>query len=156
MAWMCLERPHARLHAQAAAGLKPVGVTNALDGSEDHRICREARDFWDQADMKTERASAVADVDEEVAAGRLRWTYDDAYRLISPHPKRGHLDVHPDDDGSDVDPREGDGAWYDEDDDGDDFPPEEGAPPPASAEAVAPADGEAPGTRGWMPRLRRF
>ena len=36
MAWMCLAWCHARLHAQAAAGFKKVGVTNALDGSEDH------------------------------------------------------------------------------------------------------------------------
>ena len=67
MAWMCLVWCQARLHAQAAAGFKRVGVTNALDGSEDHRISREAREFWDQEDMKTERASAAADVDEEVA-----------------------------------------------------------------------------------------
>ena len=97
-----------------------MGVTNALDGSEEDRVSRKACDFWDRLHMQTERASAVADLDEEVAAGRLRWTYDDVYRIICEHKKRGHLDAQPDDDGSDVDSHEGDGDWADEDEDDDD------------------------------------
>lgn len=143
IAWMCLVWCRTRLHAQAAAGFKKVGVTNALDGSEDGRVSREARTFWDSARMKTERASAVADVDEEVAAGRLRWTYGDVYRIICEHPKRGHVDVQPDDEGSGVDSQDGDGVWLEEDDEDDDGPPPpQGAPPHLPADAVASASAE--------------
>ena len=88
MAWMCLVWCQAKLHAQA---FERIGVTNALDGSEDQRVSREARIFWDDAHMKTERASAVVEVDEEVVAGRRRWTYGDVYRNICEHQKRGHV-----------------------------------------------------------------
>ena len=113
MAWMSLVWLQPRLHADAAQGFKKVGVTNALDGADDDLVCREARSYWDRLCMKEQRASAVADVDEEVQAGRLRWTYKDVYSVISDHPHRGHLDFQPDDDGSDADSQvsRGDVAW---------------------------------------------
>ena len=103
MAWMSLVWFQPRLHADAAQGFKKVGFANALDGTEDDRVCREARSYWDRLQMKHLRASAVADVDEEVRAGRMRWTYRCVYSVIGDHPKRGHLDFQPDDDGSDTD-----------------------------------------------------
>ena len=41
--WMSLAWCHPHLHEQAAAGCKKVGVTIALDGSEDDLVCKEAR-----------------------------------------------------------------------------------------------------------------
>ena len=72
-----------------------------MGGSEDDLVCREARTHWDELSMKEHRASAVADVDEEVDAGRLTWRYRDVYSVICEHPTRGHLDFQTDDDGSD-------------------------------------------------------
>ena len=51
--------------------------------------------------MKDKRACAVADVDGEVDAGRLRWSHKDVCSVICAHPARGHLDFQADDDGSD-------------------------------------------------------
>ena len=142
MAWMCLVWCQAKLHKQATAGFKRVGVTNALDGSEDQEISREARTFWDDGNMKAERASAVADVDDEVDAGRLKWTYGDVYRLICEHPKRGHVDVQADDEGDEDDDDDGNAGWIDEGDEDDDEPPPEGPPPSLPASAAAPAAAE--------------
>ena len=118
MAWMCLIWFQPHLHAHAADGFKKVGVTNALDGSEDDLVCREARVYWDHLSMKDVRASAVADVDGEVDAGRLRWTYNDVYSAVCAHPERGHVDYQADDEGSDRDPTESlDAAIWDTSDD---------------------------------------
>ena len=119
MAWMSIVWFQTHMHLQAADGFKKVGITNALDGSEDDLVCREARSYWNALSMPEMRASAVADVDCEVDAGRLSWTYRHVYRLIAEHPARGHVDFHPDDEGSDEDPTDtlDPTAWTDSDDD---------------------------------------
>ena len=50
-----------RRHLEAAKGYWKTGTLNALDGSEDHRITREAAEiFWDDAlDMRGERAARM-------------------------------------------------------------------------------------------------
>ena len=77
---------------QACNGYKLTGTTVALDGSEDDQICREARDFWDEMGMRNRIDSAVAEVAEKHAAGLLPWTYKTVQSLITPYPRRGHLD----------------------------------------------------------------
>jgi hypothetical protein len=111
------------LHAQAAKGYKYTGATNALNGSEDYMIAREARTFWDKLGVSEKRDGAVHDVEVEVEAGRLRWGYDAVYSLVAPFPKRGHLDAtveHQDDE--DPAPAADEEAWSDDgdDEDGDD------------------------------------
>ena len=81
-------------------------MTNALDGSEDDLVCREAHTHWDEVGMGEHRASAVADVNDEVDAGRLIWRYRDVCSVICAHPARGHLDFQADDDGSNGDATE--------------------------------------------------
>ena len=80
------------LHVQACKGYKYTGTTVALDGSEDDLICREAKDFWDEMGMRSRIDSAVAEVAEKHAAGLLPWTYKTVQSLITPYPRRGHLD----------------------------------------------------------------
>ncbi|CAK0856984.1 unnamed protein product, partial [Prorocentrum cordatum] len=80
------------LHVQACKGYKLTGTTVALDGSEDDQICREAKDFWDEMGMRSRIDSAVAEVAEKHAAGLLLWNYKTAQSLITPYPRRGHLD----------------------------------------------------------------
>ena len=101
MGWMASLWARPGLHEAAAAGFKKVGLANALDGSEDHLICREAKTFWEELRMRERRRDALGDVEMEVQAGRLRWTYEDIGKIVLPMPKRGaRADFQPDDEGS--------------------------------------------------------
>ena len=81
------------IHLQASKGFKYTGTTVALDGSEDSKICREAKDFWTELDMRTHINSAVAEVEAKYTAGLLPWEYKTVQSLITPYPRRGHMDV---------------------------------------------------------------
>ena len=85
------------LHLRATRGFLKVGLANALDGSEDAEICREAGQFWRQEGMRQRRAEVVHDVNVEVDAGRLAWRYEDVYSVIT----RGGGETEPADKGSD-------------------------------------------------------
>ena len=82
---------HPPLHEYARRGWLDNHLSNALDGSQDHLGRMIAGELWVQMDMPTLRAQALADVDAEWAAGRLRWR--DAKRLLEPFPERGQMDV---------------------------------------------------------------
>ena len=81
------------LHLGAAEGYKKTGMTVALDGTMDHEIVREAAVFWGELRMREKINSAVAEVTEEVAAGRLSWSREDVQRLILPYPARREVDA---------------------------------------------------------------
>ena len=81
------------LHLQAADGYLKTGMRVALDGSEDAFAVREAAVFWQERQMRAKINSAVAEVKEEVAAGRLRWNVSDVQRLILPYPERAAVDA---------------------------------------------------------------
>ena len=75
------------LHLEAAKGYLRTGFkANLFDAHLDQEICKEAGSFWRKLNMREKVASAVAEVDEEWRAGRLRWCYKDIMRLILPHP----------------------------------------------------------------------
>ena len=80
------ERQRPELHLKASRGFVKVGLANALDGSEDAEICREAGQFWHQEGMRQRRAEVVHDVNVEVDAKRLAWRYEDVYSVINPFP----------------------------------------------------------------------
>ena len=82
-----------RRHVEAARGYWRTGTLNALDGSEDNLIVREARKYWDRLDMDRRRKQVIHDVEVEYAAKRLRWTPTHIKALILPYPKTGHMDV---------------------------------------------------------------
>ena len=73
-----------QLHLQACKGYKYTGTTVALDGTEDHKICREAKDFWNELDMRKHINSAVAEVEANYKAGLLPWNYKTVQSLITP------------------------------------------------------------------------
>ena len=52
--WMAEVWSDRRLHEQARKGYNLIGCANALDGTEDHLIAREARVFWDKLDVGEE------------------------------------------------------------------------------------------------------
>ena len=45
------------LHIRASKGYKYTGTTSAFDGSEDHKICRDARTFWLENGMRQKSMS---------------------------------------------------------------------------------------------------
>ena len=82
------------LHLKACQGYKYTGTTVALDGTEDDMmICREARIFWDENNMRQKINAAVADVETRYNAGQLPWTWATVKSLIGAYPRRGQLDV---------------------------------------------------------------
>ena len=81
------------LHRRAAEGYIKTGFTVPLDDpSRDADIVREAGAFWRDLHMREKVNSAVAEVREEIAAGRFRWCFDDVRRLIELMPRRGRVD----------------------------------------------------------------
>ena len=91
------------LHHRACRGFLMVGLSNALDGSQDAEICREAAQFWHQEGMRQRRDEVVHDVNVETDAGRLSWCYADVNSVIKPFPEvGGHTNTEPDDKGSDT------------------------------------------------------
>ncbi|MCP3920403.1 MAG: hypothetical protein GY711_33160, partial [bacterium] len=97
--WMATVWSNVGLHTHASKGFWRCGHRNSLDGREDNLICREAREVWDALDMPERRAQTVLDVEVEVSAGRLLWTYEHVRRLIAPYPLRGQQDFVQDDEG---------------------------------------------------------
>ena len=91
------------LHVQAAGGYLRTGMRVALDGSEDVFIVREAAVFWHERQMRAKINAAVAEVQEEVAAGRLQWNVCNVQRLILPYPKKAEVDA--------LLAKQGDGTW---------------------------------------------
>ena len=89
--WMAEVWGNRALHDQAREKYKYTGATNALDGTEDHLIAREARVFWDNLGMSAKRDAACHDVRVEVEASRLRWGYDAVYSLVAPFPSSGRV-----------------------------------------------------------------
>ena len=82
-----------QLHLRAAEGYKGTGMTVAFDGTEDHKVCKEAGEFFRSLNMREKIKREVALVEQEYQAGRLRWTYEDVYSLIRPYPARKGDDV---------------------------------------------------------------
>ena len=86
-----------------------------MDGRQDQFIVREAGDFWKELGMREKINSAVAEVREEARAGRLRWSFADVQRLITPYPKRPKVDAVLARLGDDTWIEEGDSKYEDED-----------------------------------------
>ena len=82
-----------QLHLNAVEGYRRTGTTVALDVTEDHKIKREAADFWNELDVRDHVNSAVADVEARYRAKTLDWTYELVQSLIMSYPKKGHLPV---------------------------------------------------------------
>jgi hypothetical protein len=117
--WMAHVWSDVHIHEEACKGYKKTGTTNALNGDDDHLICREAKLFWNRLGIKQKRENAIHGVKVEVDAGRLPWSYENVYSIIKPFPARGALDEtveFQDDEVVTLEP--GELAWDDDDDDG--------------------------------------
>ena len=123
ISWMAHVWHSSAMHSAVAEGFWKTGQANALDGSQDNRIVRESRPFWDELQMWRRRADVIHDVDVEFDRGRLAWSYDDVARMVVAFPKHGpRYDADHSDDGSEAPNDEGDsdgddGGLGDDDDD---------------------------------------
>ena len=115
--WMIDAWSNPQLHLSAVAGFKKTGITNALDGSEDQLIVREAKYFWRFLHMASQRQSAIHDVEVEIEQGRLQWTYQGVYSIIANFNAAGCLDrlLEFQDDELVVEPDSKELVWDDED-----------------------------------------
>jgi hypothetical protein len=118
--WMAAVWHNPVLHTAAADGFLKTGQANALDGSQDYRICREARLFWDESQMWRRRAEVTHDVDVEYDSHRLSWSYNDVDRLVVAFPMHGQRydNLHSDEGSDEPDEDASDGDSDDGDDDG--------------------------------------
>ena len=108
-----------QLHLNAAEGYIRTGLRVSLDGTQDHFIVREAGRFWNELGMRDKINAAVAEVREEVRAGRLRWTYEHVQRLILPYPSRPKADKLLEKMGDDTSVPEGEAPYEDSEEDAD-------------------------------------
>ena len=60
-------------HSEPVEGHWRTGLANALDGSEDGRLARDARQLFFSCGMAAERARIVAQVRDDVREGKLSW-----------------------------------------------------------------------------------
>ena len=56
-------------------------------------MTREAKQVWDDVNMKSACEEALCDVATEFRAGRLQWTFRQVYELVCDYPQRGALDT---------------------------------------------------------------
>lgn len=73
-------------HIAGVKGHKRTGLSNALNGSEDHLLTREAGQFWHSLGMSALRDIAVEEVKEQYKAGKLSWTQEVIASLREPFP----------------------------------------------------------------------
>ena len=120
-------------HGQALQGHWRVGLANALDGSEDSFITREALVFWRLAGMAEERPKAIQEVDDRIASGEIT-TFAEWAKLVADPPDPGEVEHE----GAEFEGEllAGEAPWQEE---------EDAAKDEAADEAAwASADGEAP------------
>ena len=73
-------------HVEGVRGHLRTGLSNDLDGSEDHFVNRDARVFWDDLGFGQVRDAEVRRVQEAVARGDLSWCREDIESLFEAFP----------------------------------------------------------------------
>ena len=75
--WMKEAWSDPALHVQARNGYKLTGATNALDGSEDDLIARDARVFWDKLGVYSTYRDLPSD---HIAINVLEFNHEDDWK----------------------------------------------------------------------------
>jgi len=120
--WMSTLWQDRKRHTDATRGFKYNGITNALDGSEDHLIVREAKEFWQSLTLPELRSRALHDVACEIAGNRLAWNFEHVYKVVADFPDRGILDQTLEFQDDELVLEDGAGPVWEQSDDGDDVP----------------------------------
>ena len=80
------------MHQRAAAGHFQNLLSVNLDGSEDHFGRGDALRCWLELDMPRKRKQALAKIEEQSAAGAVRW--ENRAEVLEPFLARGQLDEY--------------------------------------------------------------
>ena len=83
------------LHLQGCKGYKYTGTTVAFDGSEDEMIGTDARQFWDEMDMRARINKELKGLKQRHDDKELIWNFENAQKEILPYPKHGKYDAEP-------------------------------------------------------------
>ena len=83
------------LHLQACKGYKYTGTTVAFDGSEDELIGKDARQFWDELDMRAKINRELSRLKKRYDDGDLIWSYENVQKEVLSYPKHGKYDAEP-------------------------------------------------------------
>ena len=62
------------------------------DGSEDHMIASDAKEFWDRLAMREKINSAVAEFEHKYENVLPAWNFENVQNEIIPYPRRNELD----------------------------------------------------------------
>ena len=82
-----------RLHLDAAGGYKATGASIALDGTEDHLVVNTAGRFFQEEGMRRILDAEMQVIQDEFAAGRLRWRKWQVKLLICKYPAHKAVDA---------------------------------------------------------------
>jgi len=105
------------LHLKARDGHFRNGLCQRVDGADESKIDRLAREFWDELQMDRERETIVKDLSDEWSKGNLHWSYASVRKLIRKFPAKGFLDEYKqgqeDEGGDELDDEPGAPLWND-------------------------------------------
>jgi len=94
-------------HTKGSRGHLSNGLSNKLDGSQDHLVARDAGVFWRECDMASAREAAMAQVDTMLASADIPEALADRVKLFADWQKPIHQPPGPGVMGGD-----GDGAEF--------------------------------------------
>ena len=83
------------LHLQGCKGYKYTGTTVAFDGSEDELIGKDARQFWDEMDMRARIDKELKILRRRHQDKELMWNFENIQKAVIPYPKHGKYDAEP-------------------------------------------------------------
>ena len=74
-------------HDRVSEGWVAAGITNALDGSEDHHLSRMVLPFWAELEMDTARKQLIAEIEDAYANGQIsEWSeYENVLEAYDEH-----------------------------------------------------------------------
>ncbi len=70
------------LHLQGCKGYKYTGTTVAFDGSEDDMIGKDARQFWDEMDMRPRINKELERLKQLHDAKELIWNFENVQKEV--------------------------------------------------------------------------
>ena len=83
------------LHLQGCKGYKHTATTVAFDGSEDKEIGGDARQFWDEMDMRARIDKELKRLKKRHDDKELIWSFENVQKEVIPYPKHGKYDAEP-------------------------------------------------------------
>ena len=75
------------IHLHGCKGYRLTGTTVAFDGSEDWMIGKDARQFWDEMDMRARINKELRRLKQWHDNKELIWDFENVQKDVIPYPK---------------------------------------------------------------------